>query len=110
MIKGIDAQIMIQKSVDYAKQVSDHVNRAEQGKDFMTQMEQAKIARDAETVNKTDEAEQGRIRREKESGSGSGGQEPEQREAREEETSADDIGNTLTEKEKMLGSEIDINI
>ncbi len=108
MIKGIDAQIMIQKSVYYAKQVSDHVNRAEQGKDFMTQMEQAKIARDAETVNKTDEAEQGRIRREKESGSG--GQEPEQREAREEETSADDIGNTLTEKEKMLGSEIDINI
>ena len=33
--------------------------RQEQGKDFMTQMEQAKIARDAETVNKTDEAEQG---------------------------------------------------
>ena len=93
---------MIQKSVDYAKPVSDHVNRAEQGKDFMTQMEQAKIARGAETVNKTDEAEQGGIRREKESGSG--GQEPEQREAREEETSADDIGNTLTEKEKMLGS------
>lgn len=109
MIKGIDAQIMIQKSVDYAKQMSDHVNRAEQGKDFMTQMEKAKVARDAETVNKTDEAEQGRIRREKESGGG-GGRETEQRQTREEEASADDIGSKLTEKEKMLGSEIDINI
>lgn len=65
MIRGIDGQIMINKSVDYAKQMADQMNNVQQGQDFISEMEKVRIQREDGSVTETDRTENGRIRREK---------------------------------------------
>lgn len=65
MIRGIDGQIMINKSIDYAKQMADQMNNVQQGQDFISEMEKARIQREDGSVTETDRAENGRIRRER---------------------------------------------
>ncbi len=109
MIRGIDAQIMINKSIDYAKQMSDQIHNAEQGKDFITQMERERALHETKTVNKTEHTEQERIReREQE-------RRKEDRDTFYEEQKGvvqkePEEDEPLAESEKGLGSEIDINI
>lgn len=65
MIKGIDAQVMIQRSVDYAKQNSDHIANVNQAQDFLKKLDQERRAQDTRTVNQTNKSEQDRVEREK---------------------------------------------
>ena len=66
MIKGIDAQVMIQRSVEYARQSADHVNNAQQAQDFINRLEKERAAQNLSTVTKSDKAEQEKIKRDKE--------------------------------------------
>ena len=108
MIRGIDSQIMINKSVDYAKQMADQQNNVQQGQDFISEMEKARMKQKDEAVTQTDHAENGRIRREKEDGESRDRQHPDG-EPEEEKYS---VGEELPgeEREDGIGASIDINV
>ncbi|PWM35868.1 MAG: hypothetical protein DBX46_05380 [Clostridiales bacterium] len=80
MIKGIDAQVMIQRSVEYARQSADHVNNAQQAQDFINRLEKEQAAQNLSTVTKSDKAEQEKIKRDKEKGASGGGAEQRKKE------------------------------
>ncbi len=65
MIRGIDAQAMIQRSLEVSKIASDQTQIDEQGKEFMAQLEKEQSLRDAKTVQQTDKAEHRRVERDK---------------------------------------------
>lgn len=65
MIRGIDSQIMIQRSVDYAKRAGDQIGNAEQGKDFIAMMEKERSLHDTKSVKQLEHAEHRRINKEK---------------------------------------------
>lgn len=109
MIRGIDNQIMINKSIDYAKQLTDQNNNVQQGKDFIAEMEKARMEHNNKAVRETEETENGRIYREKEKKGNTDSENMpssyrETKEEREEET---EIKINIKED---LGNSIDINI
>lgn len=105
MIRGIDNQIMINKSVDYAKQMADQINNVRQGQDFISEMEKARMKQKDNAVTETDHAENGRIRREKDNKGQQGQSE------RDEDAPDRKEGEKLNGKNAMgVGTSIDINI
>lgn len=111
MIRGIDSQIMINKSIDYAKQLTDQNSNAQQAKDFIAAMEKAQIEHDDKTVNQTEETEGERIRREKEGqdGPNSRTKRDRHRETRHGKAAEEELEAEIEAKEG-LGNSIDINI
>lgn len=111
MIRGIDSQIMINKSIDYAKQLTDQNSNVQQAKDFIAEMEKAQMEHNDKTVSQTEETEQERIRREKE-GQDSQNSRTMQDAHRtpEDRTAAGDDLEAEIEAQEGLGSSIDINI
>ncbi len=65
MIRGIDNQIMINKSLDYGRQMSDQNNNIQQGKDFITQMEKARLLHEEETVIQVKDEDTPLVRKDK---------------------------------------------
>lgn len=65
MIKGIDAQVMIQRSVDSGRHASEHANNIAQNQDFMNKLERERAAQSMNTVTQTSETEGRRIERDK---------------------------------------------
>lgn len=109
MIRGIDSQIMINKSVDYAKQMSDQINNVQQGKDFVAEMEKARIKREDESVLRTEEAKDERVHREKDRREDGFEQSASsQSEAREGALTQEDV--LAEEKAEGLGVSVDINV
>jgi hypothetical protein len=107
MIRGIDSQIMINKSVDYAKQLTDQMNNVQQGKDFLAELEKARMERSDVTVEQAEEAEGGRIRREDERQSQNANQEDKKKKKELEELLEEE---TAEVRQEGLGASIDINI
>ncbi|WP_066683536.1 hypothetical protein [Christensenella intestinihominis] len=108
MIRGIDGQIMINKSVDYAKQMADQINNVQQGQDFISEMEKARMNKSDQAVAETDRTEDGRIRREKNDKSKQEDRPPEQQSADDKEAVLEDAG--VEGRETGLGNSIDINV
>ncbi len=63
MIKGIDAQIMIQRTAEYAKEMSQNTHSAEQAREFASRLEKTRTQQRLKTVNKPNEAEGGKVTR-----------------------------------------------
>lgn len=79
MIKGIDAQVMIQRSVEYARQAGDKVNSANQSQDFINRLERERSEKNVKTVTEASQAEQGRIKDDREKNGQQGGESPDKR-------------------------------
>lgn len=61
MIRGIDSQVMINKTIDYSRQMSNHAAEQEHGKEFTAQLQKSKVAIQNNTVNETKETEGERV-------------------------------------------------
>ncbi len=110
MIRGIDSQIMINKSVDYAKQMADQNNNVQQGKDFVAEMEKARIKKEEESVLHVSDPENARVRREKHEKDKHGGHEA-AADRQEEENEGFTAEETAEgKKAEGLGISVDINI
>ena len=104
MVKGIDNQVMIHRTAEYARQTAARNDRAENEKAFAAQMEQQRAVQDMQSVSETERIKSKRVSREK---SGNEGLE-------ESEKGEDDRGETEEESEfskpNALGHEIDITV
>lgn len=109
MIRGIDSQIMINKSVDYAKQMADQINNVQQSKDFVAEMEKARIKREDESVLRTEETQEERVRREKDRKEGAL-YEDRFADSEDKEDALTDEDVLAEEKAEGLGVSVDINI
>lgn len=65
MIRGVDAQAMVQRSLEVSKIASDQTQIDEQGKEFMAQLEKEQAMKDANMVHQTEKAEHRRVERDK---------------------------------------------
>ncbi len=65
MIKGIDSQVIVQRTTEYSKQASQNTFNAEQSLEFAKRLERERADHHAKTVNKSAEAEGGKVSREK---------------------------------------------
>lgn len=108
MIRGIDGQIMINKSVDYAKQMADQKNNVQQGQDFINEMEKARMSQKDKSVSQAEHAENGRIRREKDEKGNQEREQAEQEEAADYAESGEPEG--ISGAETGLGASVDINV
>ncbi len=108
MIRGIDNQIMINKSLDYARHMSDQNNNVQQGKDFIAEMEKVRIKHEGESVVHVQDEDTPLVRREKEQKNQKEGHALFEQEEREE--LEDDIETVEGKKENGLGMSIDINV
>lgn len=61
MIRGIDSQVMINKSIDYSRQMSNHAAEQENGKQFTAELQKSKIALQNNSVQQTAESEGQRV-------------------------------------------------
>lgn len=107
MVNGIDNQIMITRSAEYARQVADQVNEAQKASQFAAQMEKERAMNQTRTVAETEHAEHKLVRREKEGGSGAEQDHPKNAKGKlaEEEEEAQKVMPSET-----LGKEIDITV
>ena len=123
MIRGIDSQVMINKTVDYSRQMSNHMQEHENSKEFASQLQRSKVELANNSVNQTQEAQDGRIRREKnEQDDGKDRRRKKRRlsavpdaNAQEADRSAEDeimsrVPRTLPRGERQVGGAIDINV
>ena len=62
MIKGIDSQVMTQRTVDFAREASVMMRRDELSNEFATRMNQATAKQESQSVIKKDNVEQVRVR------------------------------------------------
>ncbi len=100
---------MINKSIDYAKQMADQINNVQQSKDFVSEMEKARIKREDESVLRTEETLEERVRREKDHKEGAHHEERfADREGKQDTLSEEDV--LAEEKAEGLGVSVDINI
>ncbi len=82
MIKGIDSQVIIQRTTEYSKEASQNTFNAEQAQEFANRLERSRAQHAAKSVNKTNEAEGGKVDRD---GRNSAEQEERERKKKEEE-------------------------
>ena len=61
MIRGIDSQVMINKSIDYSRQMSNHAAEQEHGKEFTAELQKSKIAIQNNSVQETKQSEGERV-------------------------------------------------
>lgn len=73
MVNGIENQISINRTAEYAKQTADRVYQAENAKAFAAHIEQEKTVRDMQSIVETEHSENKRIHKDKEQDSQSGG-------------------------------------
>jgi len=66
VIKGVDAQVMTNRAMEYTKDVSAMLRRDDVNNDFAGRMNKLTAQQDAKTVAQTEKAEQSRIRGEQE--------------------------------------------
>lgn len=109
MINGIDNQIMITRTAEYARQVADQVNEAQKANQFAAQMEKERAMHQTHTVAETEHAENKLVRREKERDSGGGAEKDNPDEAKAK------LAEEAEEAQKVmpsetLGKEIDITV
>lgn len=93
MIRGIDSQIMIQRSVDQSRRVGEQVGNIEHGKDFVSMLEKEKAVHKTQSVEQAEHAEHRRINPDEENEEG-----------------GDDRQQKNKKKKEDLGGEIDINV
>jgi replicative superfamily II helicase len=110
MVNGIDNQIMITRTAEYARTVADQVNEAQKASQFAAQMEKERAIHGTHTVSETEHMEHKLVRKEKERGSGRDQEQedaPKEAKARltEEEEEAQKVMPSET-----LGKEIDISV
>lgn len=108
MVNGIDNQIMITRTAEYARTVADQVNEAQKANQFAAQMEKERAMHQTHTVRETEQTEHKLVRKDKESGSGRNAeQNPKEAKAKltEEEEEAQNVMPSET-----LGKEIDISV
>lgn len=74
MVNGIENQISINRTAEYAKQTADRAYQAENAKAFAAHIEKEKVAREMQSVIETEHSENKRVRREKDGGSQAGGE------------------------------------
>ena len=67
VIKGIDAQIMIQRSVDSSRHASEQANNLGQTQDFINRLEKERLTQSTKSGTQASETEGSRIEREKRS-------------------------------------------
>lgn len=65
MIRGIDSQVMINKTVDYSRQMSNQMQEHENSKEFASQLQKSRVELQNQSVNEAKEAQDRRINREK---------------------------------------------
>lgn len=107
MVNGIENQIMINRTAEYAKQTAERVSQMENAKAFAAHIEKEKVARDAQAVNEMEHSENKLVRREKDGGSQMG-DDTQHEKNHEKEVSQEEILTVLPSE--ILGKEIDINI
>jgi len=73
MIRGIDAQIMMARSLDLARDVGAMAQRPEAGKDFLAAQAKAEAMQDQKKIEESPELEQMRLRAEADGGGNGGG-------------------------------------
>ena len=103
MVKGIDNQVMIHRSTEYARQMAARNDVAENEKRFAAQLEQQRALHKEQAVSETQKAQSKNVKRE---GGEAPGQEGEAEERQGEEE-------TLEESKispGILGAEIDITV
>lgn len=61
MIRGIDSQVMINKSIDYSRQMSNHMAEQENGKEFTAELQKSKVALQNNSVQETSQSEGQRV-------------------------------------------------
>lgn len=61
MIRGIDSQVMINKSLDYSHQMSRQAAEQEHGKDFTAELQKSRIAVQNNSVQETKQSEGERV-------------------------------------------------
>lgn len=124
MMRGIDGQVMINKTVDYSRQMSNQMQEHENGKEFASRLQQSKVELQNQSVNEAKEAQDRRVSREKnEEDDGRGGRRKKRRgtassrgeaEAAVEMTAEEEVMSRvpkmLSRSERSLGGSIDINI
>ena len=104
MVNGIDNQIMINRTAEYAKQTADRTYQTENAKAFAAHIEKEKVASDAQTVNEMEHSENKLVRRGKDGRDENDGDN--NRESREDIPSEDETLTVLPSE--TLGKEIDI--
>lgn len=77
MIKGIDAQVMTQRTSEYTKDVSVLLRRDELSREFADRMQRSDAEQELHTVTQMEQLEHKRINPDDDSGSGHGGQQKE---------------------------------
>ncbi len=105
MVKGIDNQIMIHRTAEYARQMAARNDHAENAKEFAAHMEQQRAVHDSQSVPESERAGHKIISREKDGDSAKDGdrqREENPRDEAEEETAASGP--------ETLGNEIDITV
>lgn len=122
MIRGIDSQVMINKTIDYSRQMSNHAAEQEHGKEFTAQLQKSKIAIQNNSVNETKEAEGERVNQQDNTkDDGSGRRRRKRRlvavedesngvEMTAEQEALARVPKTLPRGERSLGGSIDINV
>ncbi len=106
MVNGIENQISINRTAEYAKQTADRVYQVENAKAFAAQIEKEKVARDMQSVVEMEHSESKRVRREKDGDAQEGGGEREA-ERREQEAPEEAL---VVMPSDTLGKEIDISV
>lgn len=61
MIRGIDSQVMINKSIDYSRQMSNHAAEQENGKEFTAELQKSRVALQNNSVQETQQSEGQRV-------------------------------------------------
>lgn len=107
MVNGIENQIMMNRTPEYAKQTAERISQVENAKAFAAHIEKEKAEREAQSVNEMEHSEHKSVRREKEGGSHTGDN-TQNEENLEKEASLEEALTVLPSE--TLGKEIDINI
>lgn len=115
MIRGIDSQIMIQRSVDTARIAGEQLHNIEQQEDFKAMAERERIAREANQVQSTEKAEHRRINEDDEEQQGKEDypfQYHHDADKDEEQEEMSEVEEKAAEKMKKIsvGSELDISV
>lgn len=109
MVNGIDNQIMITRTAEYARTVADQVNEAQKANQFAAQMEKERASNQTHTVGETEHTEHKLVRKEKESGSGHGAEQNKPEEVKAKLTEEEEEAQKVMPSE-TLGKEIDITV
>jgi hypothetical protein len=107
MVKGIDNQIMIHRTAEYARQMAARNDHAENAKEFTAHLEQQRAVQGGRSVSRTEQAERKTVPREKNEDSKNDGDGQNKKKAPDEAEEEQQEGASGPDK---LGNEIDIII